>query len=172
MFYFTQLPVFGQMGAKTEMDSSAHPPVVRKLHCMLDMVPTSDIWRVFPCIIVSAEFANKLHEACTGFELRKMAIFEPGDAFRHFHGEAARLPELHWCHIVGRAYTDDLGFADGSKLIISDKVKRLIESGPHERVSFVAGTSPPSREETRAKLWQEAAKVAEALKARNNPNSS
>ena len=169
MFHYAELPVFGQMGPKTKMDSTVHPPVVQTLHCLLDMVPESEIWRIFPCVILDAELANRFRISfCSGFELRS-AIFEAGDAFQHFHGKAMPLPKLHWCHITGTAYMDDLGFADKSKLIVSEKVKGLIEAGKHDGVSFLAGDRPPTNEEIDARIWADATKVAQDLKARGKP---
>ena len=171
MFHFAQLPVFGQMGPKTEMDTDLHPPVVRKFHCLVDMRPRSAIWRVFPCIIVDQKLAAKLQQSgCSGFQL-KVGIFEPSEAFRHFHGNNGRLPELHWCIVTGRAYVEDLGLAEGGKLIVSDKVKQMIEAEEADGVSFLAGERPPTDEEIRAKTWADAAKVAEELKAKAKPST-
>jgi hypothetical protein len=171
-YYFTLLPVFGQLGPKTQMDSTVHPPIVHELHCLLDMTPRSDIWRIFPCVIVDSGLAKRLQDSrCSGFELRS-AFFEPGDSFRNFRGNEASLPELYWCHVTGVAFKDDLALVDGSKLIVSEKVKTLIEAGKHENISFVFGDGPPTQEEIRQKLWAEAAKVAQELKARHKPESS
>ena|SRR5437868_6838128 len=163
MFHYTDLPVFGQMGPKTEMDSSVHPPIVRKFHCLLDMLPKSEIWTIFPCVIVGKELADKLRQSrCSAYEIQTV-IVEGGDAFRHFHGKTMPLPELYWCHITGKPYADDLGFADRSKLIVSDKAKTLIEFGQHEGVSFLTGDHPPTDEEIDARIWAHAAKVAQEL---------
>jgi hypothetical protein len=171
MFYFVQLPVFGQMGPKTEMDSTVHPPIVQKLHCLLDSIPKSELWRVFPCIIVGLDLAENLRRSgCSGFNIRE-AIFDPGDAFLHIHGKATRVPELHWCLITGTAYTDDLGLAEGSKLIVSERVKRLIETAQHDGIAFVGGDKPPTDEEIRQMIWADATKATEELKAKGKPRT-
>jgi hypothetical protein len=171
MFYFVQVPVFGQMGPKTEMDSTVHPPIVRKLHCLVDSIPKSELWRVFPCVIVGLALAENLRQSdCSGFKLQE-ALFEAGASFRHFHGKTTRLPELRWCLITGTAYTDDLGLADGGKLIVSEGVKLLIEGVQHDGISFIAGDAPPSDEEIRRRIWADAAKAAEELKAKGKPRT-
>ncbi|MDW8382134.1 MAG: hypothetical protein RMN51_08525 [Verrucomicrobiota bacterium] len=152
------------------MDTSIHPPVVREFHCLVDMMPRSAIWRVFACVIVSHQLATRLQQhSCSGCELKK-AICEPSEAFFHFYGKSARLPDLHWCVVTGKAYVDDVGLAEGWKLIVSDKVKQLIEAGEAAGVSFLAGEHPPSDDEIRAKTWADAAKVAEALKSSRKPS--
>ncbi|MGV3756638.1 MAG: hypothetical protein ACO1QS_14745 [Verrucomicrobiota bacterium] len=98
------------------------------------------------------------------FEIRT-ALFKPGDAFHQFHGKTAQLPKLKWCEITGQAYQDDLGLAEGRKLIVSERVKQLLEGGQHEDVSFLAGDKPPSDAEITERIWAEAAKVAAELKA-------
>jgi hypothetical protein len=166
MFYFVHLPVFGQMGPKTEFYPDAASQVVVKFHCLLDSMPRSDFWKISPCFIASEELAKKLEQnGYSGFEIRT-ALFKPGDAFHHFHGKNAQLPKLKWCHITGQAYQDDLGLAEGRKLIVSERVKQLLESGQHEGVSFVAGDKPPSDEEITEWVWAEAAKVAAELRAK------
>lgn len=170
MFYYTELPVFGQMGSRSRLDTNVHPPIIRELHCLIDVMPTSDIFTIFPAIIVARELASKLEQVpCSGFEMRN-GLFEPSDAFRHFNG-AKPLPDLCWCHITGRPYSDDFGFAEAVKLIVSAKAKDVIESCKHQGVSFIAGDRPPSNEEIEAKIWADAAKVAQDLKAKGKPRT-
>ena len=165
MFYFAQLPVFGELAPETELDRSVQPPVLTRLSCRIDMLPWSDIFAISPCVIVSARLARRLDETnCSGYEIRE-GIFNASDAFHHFHGFQA-VPELRWLHVSGRAYTDDFGFAEGTKLIVSDKAKATIEVGPHRDVSFLAGDKPPSDEEIESMVFADVAKVAEELRAR------
>jgi hypothetical protein len=164
MHNYIELPIYGQLGSRTMLDTSVHPPTVLKLHIVLDAVPKSSIFGIFPAIIVSAGMAQKLVGAeCTGIELKR-AEFEFNEQSRASAKDKALLPSLRWCHVFGRPYSEDFGFAHGTKLIISTKVKKLIGHFDHEGVRFFSAENLPSKEEITDRLFREAREAAEKLK--------
>src|SRR4051794_25515445 len=99
-FFFCQLPVFGQLGPRTAMDRTVHPPRVHQLHCLIDVSLSSQIFEVFPCVIADERLCRSLHAAgCSGFMERK-ADFGPSDILHEVHPKIT-LPKLSWLQITG-----------------------------------------------------------------------
>ncbi|PYJ62145.1 MAG: hypothetical protein DME24_04660 [Verrucomicrobia bacterium] len=169
-FFFTQLPVFGQIGPKTVMDRSVHPPRIQELHCVIDVLPSSDTFEVFPCIIFSGRILAALLAAeCSGFAVRG-GLFEASEIFNELR-QGSPIPELRWCEITGVPYKDDLGLARQTRLIVSEKAKTVIESKEHDGVTFTLGEQVPTDAEITASLFEGAARVAEELRKKRRRDS-
>jgi hypothetical protein len=161
-YFFVQLPGCGETGPKAEMDISVHPPRVLRLHCLMDMIPMSDIFEIYPSVVVTKAFGEALTRAnCSGFTL-KAAHFEPSEYYREFHA-SEKLPDLIWCDITGESGLDDFGLERGMRLIVSRRVKDIIERHSHDEVFFFAGAKAPTDEEITRFLFDNAEKVAKKI---------
>lgn len=52
-FYILDPEVAGGLGTQTEIDSSVHPPLVKRLHYELDAWMGDDLVQTFPCYLVT-----------------------------------------------------------------------------------------------------------------------
>jgi len=163
-YFFTQMPVFGQWGPKTERDNNQQNRITR-LHFLLDLAPTAVLSSSSPYLILVEELAQEL-AGCTGLAIHE-GIFEPSENFREMRS-SIQLPKLRWAEVLGVPHKDDFGMERSTRLIVSEKVKKIIEERPHEGVNFMEGSAPPD-DEIKRRLFDEAKKFAEEMKAKK-PN--
>jgi hypothetical protein len=91
-FFCVLLPTYGELGHQAEVDFNVHPPNVRRCHCVLDVIPKSNMFDIFPCVLVERSLSDSLKAAeCSGFALRDADI-ESSDTFQGvFAGTAKRF---------------------------------------------------------------------------------
>lgn len=81
MPYRLEPHVAGELGEATDLDPSAHPPVVRAVEYVLDAPDSDDLIESFPVFLVSARLAERLDAAgVTGFVLED-AIVRPSTEY-------------------------------------------------------------------------------------------
>ncbi len=163
VFFYCRLPVFGQLGPRTKMNTRVHPPVVESLECLIDVAPDSDIFEIFPCILSTTGLCEVLTLAgCSGYTAKR-AVFKLSDAYRESHGKVP-LPELWWLHVRGTPKEHDFGVQEGTKLIVSSKAKTIIESKKHQGVTFSSAANIPADAEITKQIFDEAAKLVAELR--------
>jgi hypothetical protein len=143
---------------------------VKKHYCLIDALPKSDIFEIFPCIIASQKLCTALAiGGCSGFVV-KQGLFEPSQILNELHPGTV-LPPLSWCEITGEPCENDFGLERATRLITSEKAKAVIERGRHDEVTFMTGTQAPTDAEITKRLFENAKKVAKELrKRRSGPN--
>jgi hypothetical protein len=123
----------------------------------------SNIFGIYPCIFVAKPLAEALVQAkCSGFTLHE-AEFEPSDAFLEFHGRDKKLPPFLWCEVHGQPGVDDFGLEQKKELIVSNRVKEIVETGPFEEVIFVPGAKAPPAEEIMRIRFEQAELAAKRI---------
>lgn len=111
--------VAGQLGPKTEMDTSTHPPRVDKLHLVFDGWLGDDLLEYFPCYVVTSKLKEALErEALTGIRFDSVEI-ERSESFVDTYGDRP-LPGFHWMKIAGEAETADF-FLEDNMLVVSER---------------------------------------------------
>jgi hypothetical protein len=60
--------VGGELGRRTKLDTSTHPPVASRVEYLLDDPDSDDLIESFPVFLVSVELAPRL-DSLTGFAL-------------------------------------------------------------------------------------------------------
>lgn len=126
--YFVLEPeVAGGLGPNAILDTSVHPPVVSRLHYLFEGWLGDAIVESFPCFLVLESLAEQLtNAAVTGFEIADAEI-ETSEQFREHHPDV-ELPTFVWMKPVGVAGVDDVGLGPDHRVVVSEKVLRLIEA--------------------------------------------
>ncbi|WP_109479806.1 hypothetical protein [Paraburkholderia sp. C35] len=126
-FYYVEPEVAGGLGKDTVLDSTVHPPTVIKLHYQVINWLGDALLESFPALIITREAARALHESgASGFECRDVEI-TVSDSFKEIYPERI-LPEFHWLAVTGKAGRNDLGVADDSRLVVSERALDVLKT--------------------------------------------
>lgn len=126
MYYYIEPDVPGGIGKGSKVDSSTHPPTVSELHFYFDGWSGDDLVTTFPCYAITERFKNQLSESnFTGFEIDSLKISKSEIFNEIFPGR--NLPNFYWLKINGKCGYDDLGIAKDHRLVISEKVKKILD---------------------------------------------
>ena len=128
MQYFKIWPhVAGGVGKGTVFDSSVHPPIVSKLHYVVEGWFGDVIVTTFPCFLVTEEAQHALQRM--GFSGATFADAEVTTSEEFQEDQPGlELPHFVWLKVNGKAGQDDFGIAVPFHLIISERVLDLLES--------------------------------------------
>lgn len=126
-FYYVEPEVAGGLGQDSVVDSTVHPPTVIKLHYRIINWLGDALLESFPALIITREAANALSEAgINGFECREVDV-TVSDSFKEIYPERI-LPEFLWLSVTGNAGRHDLGIADDSRLVASERALTVLKT--------------------------------------------
>jgi hypothetical protein len=125
-FFMLEPEVAGGLGEQTDIDSSAHPPVVTRLEYRFEGWLGDDILESFPCYIVT----ERLKEALAALPPTGCAfdsvLVSKSEVFEELYPNRA-LPKFFWLKVTGRAGVDDFGLSAAYQLIVSERCLRRME---------------------------------------------
>ena len=126
-FYYVEPEVAGGLGQNTVLDPDVHPPTVIKLHYKIINWLGDALLESFPALIITREAADALNKTgASGFECRDVEL-TVSESFREIYPERV-LPEFLWLSVTGEAGRDDLGIADDSRLVVSDRALNVLRT--------------------------------------------
>jgi hypothetical protein len=105
--------VAGELGSKTKLDPTTHPPSVEELHYVFDSAESDDIVETFPVFLVSPRLAASIaSRELTGarFAAVQCSLREPTDA---------AIPAYRWLQIVGHPGLDDFWLTHEHRLVVT-----------------------------------------------------
>jgi hypothetical protein len=120
-YYVLDPEVAGGLGPKTEMDTTAHPPTVTKLHFEVSGWLGDDIVQSFPCYLVSEELKARLNVIKSSGVIFAYAEVTQSDDFQEI-SESRKLPRLSWMKVTGRPGSDDFGLTADARLVVSHRI--------------------------------------------------
>lgn len=126
--YFKIRPnVAGGIGENTVLDSSVHPPIVTRLHYVVEGWFGDVIVATFPCFLVTEETQRALQKM--GFSGATFADAEVTTSEECQEDQPGlELPPFVWLKVNGKAGRDDFGIAIPFRLVISKRILDLLES--------------------------------------------
>ena len=119
--------VAGGLGSRTQMDSSVHPPVVKRLHYELEGWLGDDLVQSFPCYLVTKKLQAALaaiHPTGLSFAAADVSASE---SFKDQNPGVA-LPELTWLKVHGAPGKDDFGLTADARLVVSDRILKQMQA--------------------------------------------
>lgn len=118
--------VAGELGPDTDLDTSTHPPKVKRLEYVLDQPETDELITSFPVFLVSEQLGGRIKKAhLDGFKLAKARV-RPGDNYRELYGKA-RHRDYRWLQITGTARRSDFWLDESFNLCVSDRAMKILE---------------------------------------------
>ena len=125
MFYYIEPEVAGGLGPNSIIDTSVHPPMVKKLNYQFDGWLGDHLLESSPCFIVSQPLREALEEnKLTGFQFDEVQT-TTSEQFKESLIKKS-LPKFFWLKVVGKSGKDDFGIAEDHRLVVSDKVIALL----------------------------------------------
>jgi hypothetical protein len=115
--------VAGELGARTEIDTSVHPPVVTCLEYVLDRPGTDDLIQSFPVFLATSPLKSALDAAgMRGITWREAAISH-GD----FYDEVSGGDSVSYLWLVPGEPGDDC-WIEEMMLVVSDRMMDVLRS--------------------------------------------
>ncbi|RWQ14524.1 hypothetical protein [Mesorhizobium sp.] len=126
-YFYIRPDVAGGLGRNTVLDPSVHPPIVTKLHYVVEGWTGDVLVTTFPCYLVTEETQRALQNI--GFSGATFAEAEvtTSEEF-HEYQPGQELPPFVWLKVNGKAGRDDFGIAANYRLVISKRILDLLES--------------------------------------------
>ncbi|WJI76002.1 MULTISPECIES: hypothetical protein [unclassified Mesorhizobium] len=126
-YFYIEPDVAGGLGPHTILDPSVHPPMVSKLHHVVEGWTGDVLVTTFPCNLVTEDAQHALQKI--GFSGATFADAEVTTS-EEFHEDqpGQELPPFVWLKVDGKAGRDDFGVAASYLLVISKRVLDLLES--------------------------------------------
>ncbi|OBQ67169.1 hypothetical protein EB815_17525 [Mesorhizobium loti] len=126
-YYKIRPNVAGGIGENTVLDRSVHPPIVSRLHYVVEGWFGDVIVATFPCFLVTQETQRALQGV--GFSGATFADAEVTISEECQEDQSGlELPPLVWLKVNGKAGRDDFGIAIPFRLVISKRILDLLES--------------------------------------------
>ena len=119
MAYILEPEVAGGWGDETEVDTSCHPPKVRKLIYKFEGWLGDELLETFPCFIISQNLANLIKNSClTGYTLGTVTIIK-SEIFLELYPDI-ELPHFYWLQVNGAVGVNDFAINNKHFLQVSD----------------------------------------------------
>ncbi|MFT4008828.1 MAG: hypothetical protein QM655_02180 [Nocardioidaceae bacterium] len=119
--------VAGELGPDTDLDTSTHPPKVKRLEYVLDQPETDELITSFPVFLVSDQLGSRLKKAhLDGFKLTKAPV-RPSDNYRQLYGKAEHR-DYRWLQVTGAPGRSDFWLDQSFNLCVSDGAMAILES--------------------------------------------
>jgi hypothetical protein len=124
--YLLYPEVAGQLGEKTILDTSSHPPIVKKLHYKFDGWLGDDIIESFPCFICSENLTHHLKNSnLTGFIFKDCEISK-SEQFIDFYPDRD-LPLFYWFDVSCDNGNDFFLLPNATLVVSESALKSLSE---------------------------------------------
>ena len=126
-YYVLDPDVAGRLGSRTQMDSTVHPPVVKRLHYELEGWLGDDLVQSFPCYLVTKKLQATLtaiHPTGLSFAVADVSASE---TFKDLNQEV-KFPALTWLKVDGAPGKDDFGLTTDARLVVSDHVLQQMQT--------------------------------------------
>jgi hypothetical protein len=116
--------IAGELGGRTVLDSTTHPPVVRELEYVLDQPEADDLIQSFPVFLVGVDLARRLQEAgLSGVGLAE-AVVRPSAEYTAAYG---RAPHRSYRRLQPGNVGEDCWVDDSGRLCVSDRMMRILD---------------------------------------------
>jgi len=126
MHYYIEPEVSGGIGRNSIIDTSFHPPIVKKLNFEFEGWLGDELIESSPCFIVSENLKNKINQGkLTGFKFDNVEITKT-ENFNELHANKI-LPKFYWLQVIGKAGQHDFGIANDFRLVISTSALSIIK---------------------------------------------
>jgi hypothetical protein len=117
--------VAGELGAGSEIDTSAHPPTIHRLEYEFHGWTGDDIVTSFPVFLITVELKKAITNAkLTGATFDSVKITK-SDEFRDAYPKL-ELPEFAWLRPIGQAGSDDIGYTNHTFLVFSARTMAVL----------------------------------------------
>lgn len=124
-FSFVEPEVPGALGQGTDLDSSVHPPIVKRLDFQLDGWLGDCLLESFPCFVITEPAKLAVEKSGLSGALFDDVLVRKSDQFDELYPDKM-LPKFFWMKVIGRSGQDDFGLAKDFRLVLSDHALEVL----------------------------------------------
>jgi hypothetical protein len=125
MFKIIEPEVAGGIGKESEIDTTAHPPIVKKLNYEFDGWLGDDLIESFPCFIVTQDLKEALEKAeLTGIKFDSVKV-TTSDIFDQL-ALNKKLPNFFWLKMSETSSPNDFFLTSDFRLVASEKAFKVL----------------------------------------------
>ncbi|MDX8468922.1 hypothetical protein RFM26_24745 [Mesorhizobium sp. VK23B] len=125
-YYYVQPFVAGDFGENTVLDNRVHPPIVHRLHYVIDVWIGDVLIRSFPCYLVTNEAERELLKiGVSGVTFADVEV-TASELFHRLQPKT-KLPHFVWMKVHGQPGHDDFGMAPNHELVVSERALEVFE---------------------------------------------
>lgn len=125
-YYEIEPEVAGGWGAKTEADTTCHPPVVKRLHFEFSGWLGDCLLESFPCFIATESVINALGDAgISGFETSDVEV-SVSQGFSDLYPQR-KIGNWRWLKPTGVPRDADIAVSETSTLVISERALEVFK---------------------------------------------
>ena len=124
-FYFVEPEVAGELGTRTIMDRSTHPPKVERLHYDFSGWLGDALLESFPVFIATDAACSSIqNERLTGVQFGPVEVTKSEQFDELYPGR--QLPKFTWVKVLGRPGIEDFGLAADHRLVVSERALNVL----------------------------------------------
>lgn len=118
--------VAAELGEKSSLDTSLHPPRVERLHLRFTGWLGDDLVECFPCFVATEKLCDALESAnLTGYRVEELEM-SVGDEMSELHPEV-ELPRFKWLALQEGGPQGDLSTDEGHNLLVSERAMNVLK---------------------------------------------
>ena len=122
--YYIEPEVAGELGDGTVMNSSVHPPVVKKLELCLSGWLGDDLLECYPCFIVTERVANELKNTVQDNIFFEKIIVTQSDEFNEIY-PGKPLPNFYWMKFINGK---EIFLSEDQRLAVSEHIMNTLNN--------------------------------------------
>ncbi|MCG5049855.1 hypothetical protein L2164_14225 [Pectobacterium brasiliense] len=122
--YYIEPEVAGELGDGTVMDSSVHPPVVKKLELCFSGWLGDDLLECYPCFIVTERLANELKNTVQDNIFFEKIIVTQSDEFNEIY-PGKPLPNFYWMKFINGK---EIFLSEDQRLAVSEHIMNTLNN--------------------------------------------
>lgn len=125
-FFFVGPEVAGELGGRTALDPTTHPPTLHHLHYEFHGWLGDALVESFPCwILTDAASAALRAQSVSGVQFSDVEVSKSAK-FEELHPQLS-LPKFRWLKVLGNAEWHDFGLANDHRLVLSEKALGILK---------------------------------------------
>jgi hypothetical protein len=139
-YHSVEPEVAGGLGPRTVMDRRSHPPIVKRLHYVMDGWLGDELLESFPVFVVTESLRDNLNRSGLTGVLTEDVEVTLSDEFQELYPNRT-VPSFVWLKITGCPGVHDFGIAEDHRLVVSHRALELMNL-KHAVVASFPSTSP------------------------------
>ncbi len=127
-YYVVSPEVAGEIGPLSDLDTSVHPPSVRRLNYVFMGWLGDDIVESFPIFLVTEALSEAIMSSgLSGAEFDDVIVTKDPQFEEVFPEAASSLPAWRWLRPVGQPHVDDFWQDEAAHLTVSENALDLLQ---------------------------------------------
>ncbi|MBN3265079.1 hypothetical protein [Pectobacterium brasiliense] len=122
--YYIEPEVAGELGDGTVMDTSIHPPVVKKLELCFSGWLGDDLLECYPCFIVTERLENELRNIAQDNVFFEKINVNQSDEFGELY-PGKKLPNFYWMKFINGK---EIFLSEDQRLAVSERIMNILSN--------------------------------------------